>query len=47
MAYKKQIRDCPFRKDGAIDCTDGWCDKCGWNPKVEEERKKKIREKLS
>ena len=26
-----------------IDCYDRTCDKCGWNPKVAEERLKKIR----
>lgn len=31
----------------SVDCTgDKNCDKCGWNPKVDAERKKKTREKL-
>ena len=41
-----KTHDCPFRPGGAVDCDTGWCDKCGWNPAVEEKRKKKIREKL-
>lgn len=34
---------CPYNK--ALDCVDKdrHCDKCGWNPEVEAERKNKTR----
>ncbi len=34
-----------FREEGSVDC-DAFsrCETCGWNPAVEEKRKKKIRE---
>lgn len=38
-------KDCVFNI--GIDCTSGsssQCSKCGWNPKVEKERKDKLRE---
>ena len=37
---------CPFNQ--AVDCDkdNRNCDKCGWNPDVDKERKEKTRERL-
>lgn len=36
--------ECLFNK--GVCCTDKDCEGCGWNPDVEEARKKKTREEL-
>ena len=37
--------ECPYNR--AIICDEEKCRKCGWNPRVEQERKFEIRIKLS
>ena len=39
------IQDCPFHAGIGCDIHHRECKKCGWNPKVEKKRIKKIREK--
>lgn len=44
---RNAIGDCVFRPNSGVECDKfSNCDKCGWNPAVEEERKKKIREEF-
>ena len=44
---KNAIGDCVFRPNSGVECDKlSVCSQCGWNPAVEEERKKKIREGL-
>ena len=42
------IPNCSFVKNSSVGCslTDRHCDKCGWNPDVDEIRRQKIREKF-
>lgn len=30
------------RKSGFLVCDNGYCDRCGWNPEIEELRRKEI-----
>ena len=44
----EHVPDCPFVKNNSVGCAldDRKCDKCGWNPAVDEVRRQKTREKL-
>lgn len=45
---KKDKNCCKFRPHG-VQCYEAdkaHCDKCGWNPEVEEKRKEKLRKKM-
>lgn len=38
--------DCPYREPFALVCDGGKCKVCGWNPEVEEKRKKTRRKEF-
>ena len=42
----KEIKECPYNVSVLQDanCTPEGCKRCGWNPKVAENRKKKLRQ---
>ena len=40
---RKPLPDCKYNK--MVGCEDRKCDSCGWNPKVDKERKKRAAEK--
>lgn len=48
LIHSKNVTgDCKYRPNSGVECDKlSVCSKCGWNPSVEDERKKKIREEF-
>lgn len=45
--YRSYVYSCPHREAGAVGCDmRADCNRCGWNPAVEERRKAAIREAM-